>query len=131
MKLLKRYRWATAEMKRVVAELEASDKDVGELRGLCPCHVGWEVFEQNVSLVMRLLKHPNQLVRAHAMHILTDAAVMQNREELHYYVQPGDERIGERRASGFRSMSDRLEARRDRKIKKSKKNQRRSHSEDH
>jgi hypothetical protein len=113
-------------MKRAVAELEASDNEVGKLRELCPCHVGWEPFEQNVSVVMRLLKHPNQLVRAHAMHILGDAAVMQTKEELHYYLEPGEEKIGEKRASGFRSISERLEARRESRIRKSKKSYRRS-----
>ena len=124
---LKRYRRTTREMKRVAAEIEKSDKEVARLRDLCPCHVGFDVFEQNVSLVTRLLRHPNQVVRSHALHILNDAAVMQSKEELRNSLEPGEEKIGEKRASArYRSLAERVEARRDNRIRKGRKNRRRA-----
>ena len=90
------------------------------VRGLCPCHAGWEVFEQHVRDVLRTLKDPNRAVRAHALHVFDDAARMQMDADLRYSLVAGEERIGEKRAFHHRSIQDRIEARRDRRIKKHK-----------
>ncbi len=102
----KRYRYASDKVER---------RD--GVRALCPCHAGWEVFEQNVSVVRRLLKDRSQVVRADAQHVFEDAAQMQATEDLQYYLAAGEERIGEKRVLG-RSMEERLEARRYRKLRK-------------
>jgi len=52
--------------------------------------------------------------------VFEDAARMQSRGDLEYCVEAGEKKIGEKRASRFRSMEQRLEARRDRKISKRK-----------
>jgi hypothetical protein len=52
---------------------------------------------------------------------------MQSAADLRYSVEPGEERIGEKRALGYRSMAQRLEARRDRKVRKSKRRCQRDH----
>lgn len=90
------------------------------VRSLCPCHAGWDVFEQHVGLVYRLLRDPSHVVRAHALHVLEDAVRMQSAEDLRYYLEPGEEKIGEKRACYFRPMEERLEARRNRKMRKLK-----------
>ena len=56
----KRARWATPDIRRLVADLQVSDEVVRghTVRSLCPCHAGWEVFEQHVGLVFRLLRDP-------------------------------------------------------------------------
>ena len=117
--LKKSARWATADSKHSVADLEAPGEVVRGhgVRSLCPCHAGWEVFEQHVSDVLRLLGDRNKVVRAHALHVFEDAARMQATEDLSYYLVAGEERIGEKRALG-RSMEERLEARRNRKVRK-------------
>ena len=117
----KRARWATPDTKRAVEGLQESDEVVrgNAVRGFCPCHAGWEVFEQHVSDVLRLLRDPNRVVRAHALHVFEDAARMQGISELSYYLEPGEERIGEKRAR-HRSIEERLEARRERKSRRLK-----------
>jgi hypothetical protein len=117
----KRARWTKPDISGRLQESQSPNEVVrGDFaRALCPCHAGWELFEQHVGLVFRLLRDPSHVVRAHALHVLEDAARMQSAEELHYYLEAGEEKIGEKRAL-HRSMEERLEARRNRKLKKRK-----------
>jgi len=120
-------RWARPDIKDLVAGMrEPGDGVPGDsVRSLCPCHAGWEVFEQNVRVVLRHLKDPDRLVRADALHVFEDAARMQISEDLKYCVEAGETKIGEKRASArYRSIQERLEARRDRKIARHKRNRR-------
>ena len=119
----KRARWAAPDMERLLPDLQSPDEEArgDAVRGLCPCHAGWEAFEGHVSDVLRMLRDPSRGVRAQALHVLGDAARMQHAEELRYYLEAGEEKIGEKGASvRFRSMEERLEARRDRKVRKRK-----------
>jgi hypothetical protein len=113
----KQARWPTPDVRPLVNELQATDEVVrgNAVRGLCPCHVGWEVFEQHVDVLIRLLRDRSDVVRAHALHVFEDAVRMQSASDLQYYIEPGEERIGEKRACHFRPMEKRLEARRNRK----------------
>lgn len=117
----KRARWAKPDIKGRLQDSQSPDEVVrGDFaRALCPCHAGWELFEQHVGVVFRLLRDPSHVVRAHALHVFEDAARMQSAEELHYYLGPGEEKIGEKRAL-HRSREERLEARRNRKLRKRK-----------
>jgi len=90
------------------------------VRYLCPCHAGWELFEEHVGVLHRLLKDPSDVVRRHALHVFEDAARMQSRGDLEYCVEADEEKIGEKRTSCYRSMEQRFEARRARKISKRK-----------
>ena len=120
-------RWARPDIKDLVTRIQESDDGVGGdgVRSFCPCHAGWEAFEQNIRIVLRHLKNPNRLVRADALHVFEDAARMQIAEELKYYVEAGETKIGEKRASArYRSIQERLEARRNRKISRNKWNRR-------
>src|SRR5687767_4031736 len=93
-------RWAKPDIKDLVADAKASADVRGDgVRALWPCHAGWEVFEQNVSVVFRHLRDRSRIVRAQALHVFEDAVRMQLDAELRYYVEPGEERIGEKRAS--------------------------------
>lgn len=123
----KRARWARPDVRRLVADLQVSDEVVrgDAVRALCPCHAGSEVFEQHVGVVLRLLRDRSHVVRAHALHVFEDAARMQSTADLRCYLEAGEERIGEKRASSrFRSIEERLEARRNRKVRKRKKRRR-------
>jgi hypothetical protein len=62
-----------------------------------------------------------------ALHVFDDAAVMQSKEELKYYLEPGEEKIGEKRALHFRPLERRLEARANRKLERRRKRNRGSH----
>ena len=123
-------RWARPDVNDRLGDLKASDevRRGDGVRSFCPCHAGWEVFEQHVSEVMRLLKDRSRVVRAHALHVLEDAARMQSTADLSYSLDPGEAKLDEKRAcSRYRSMEDRLEARRDKRIRKHK---RRHHLQD-
>ena len=72
------------------------------VRSLCPCQVGWEVFEGHVGEVLRALKDSSRGVRAGALHVLSDAARMQHAGEIDYYVREAEELLRRKRASHFR-----------------------------
>src|SRR5687767_15723861 len=90
-------RWARPDIKDLVAGMrEPGDGVPGDsVRSLCPCHAGWEVFEQNVRVVLRHLKDPDRLVRADALHVFEDAARMQISEDLSNTLGAGERRLGE------------------------------------
>jgi hypothetical protein len=113
-------RWARPDIRRVEAELEVTDEALrgDAVRALCPCHAGWDLFEQHVGDVFRALRDPSRVVRRHALHVFEDAARMQSAGDLQYSIEPGEEKIREKRGRYFRSMEERLQARRDRKIRK-------------
>ena len=118
----KRARWAAPDIERLLPDLQSPDEEVrGEaVRALCPCHAGWEVFEGHVGDVLRLLRDRSRGVRAQALHVFEDAARMQSAADLRYHLEPGEGRIGEKRAARFRSIEERLEARRESKLRKRK-----------
>lgn len=79
------------------------------VRSLCPCHVGWEVFQVHVGEVLRALKDRSRDVRAGALHVLSDAARMQHVSEIDYDTQEAEELLRGKRASHFRSGEKRAE----------------------
>jgi len=115
-------RWARPDIETILGNLNVSDEAVrgDAVRYLCPCHAGWELFEEHVGVLHRLLKDPSDVVRRHALHVFEDAARMQSRGDLEYCVEADEEKIGEKRTSCYRSMEQRFEARRARKISKRK-----------
>jgi len=115
-------RWARPDIKTILGNLNVSDEAVrgDAVRYLCPCHAGWELFEEHVGVLHRLLQDPSDVVRRHALHVFEDAARMQSRGDLEYCVEADEEKIGEKRTSCYRSMEQRFEARRARKISKRK-----------
>lgn len=120
--VLKRERWPKPDIKRIEAGLQVTDEVMrgDAVRGLCPCHAGWDLFEQHVKDVNRALRDPSRAVRRHALHVFDDAARMQSVSDLQYSLEPGEEKIGERRARHYRSIEQRVQARRDRKLRKQK-----------
>ena len=123
----KRERWTCPDVKQIETDLQGTDEGLRSkaVGGLCPCHAGWEVFEKKVDTVIRSLRDPSRVVRRSALHVLDDAAVMQSREDLKYYLEPVEERMDEKRH--FRPMERRLEARAKRRIERRKKRNRTSH----
>jgi hypothetical protein len=123
----KRSRWATSNIEVLLPDLQSPD-EVGRrhtVRALCPCHAGWEAFEQHVGIVFRSLRDPSHIVRAHALHVFEDAARMMLAEDLRcYHLEAGEEKIGEKRCR-YRSIEQRLEARQNNRIRKLKRRRRR------
>ena len=113
-----------ADVEKPLPNLESADEEArgNAVRGLCPCHAGWEVFEGHVSDVLRMLKDPSRVVRAHALHVFEDAARMQLAADLSYYLEAGEERIV--RAGHFPSIVERLKAKGGRKGRRRKRQRR-------
>ena len=87
---------------------------------VCPCYAGWEAFEKNVRVVLSKLKAGTRSERAYALHVFDDAMRIQSKEDLESALEPGEYMLDEKRACHFRSMEERMEARRDRLIRRRK-----------
>lgn len=125
--VLKRARWAKPDIERAVTEAQVSDEVVrgSAVRTFCPCHAGWSAFEEHIDVVTRGLRDSSRIVRRNALHVFDDAARMQLAEDLRYCVEDGEEKIGEKRACArYRSMEQRLFARREKRNARSKKRSR-------
>ena len=79
------------------------------VRSLCPCHVGWEVFEGHVGEVLHALKDRSRGVRAQALHVFEDAARMQHVSEIDFYVQEAEERLRRKGFSRFRPTEKKID----------------------
>ena len=118
----KRSRWPLTDAESRLPDLKSPDEEArgDAVRAFCPCHAGWEAFESHVGEVLRAMRDPSRAVRAEALHVFHDAAKMHREAELAYFEEEGEERIGEKRARRFRSMAERLEARRDKRARRRK-----------
>ena len=116
----KRSRWAVTDVESCLPDLQSSDEEArgDAVCGLCPCHAGWDAFEAHVGEVLKKLRDPSRAVRARALHVFEDGAKMRSESDLSYYREEGEERIGEKRAQRFRSIEQRLEARRESRDRK-------------
>ena len=124
--VLKRSRWPKPDIERAVADSEVSEEVLrgDAVRAFCPCRAGWSDFEQHINLVTRGLRDPSRIVRRNALHVFEDAVRMQLAEDLQYYIEDGEEKLSEKRASAYRSMEQRLEARREKRNRRFKKRSR-------
>ena len=94
---------AEIDLERLLADLQSPDEDVrgDAVRSLCPCHAGWEVFEQHVLVVQRLMRDRSRAVRAQALHVFEDAARMQLARDINYFLQDVEEAARKKLASRF------------------------------
>lgn len=91
------------DLETLLPELQSPDEGVRARAAgsLCPCRVGWKLFEQHLHLLSRLMKDKSPAVRAHALHVFEDAARMQNLEEAEYRFQSVEERLQRKRGPRF------------------------------
>ncbi len=90
------------------------------MRSLCPCHNGWEVFEQYVNILSQLTKDSSAAVRADALHVFYDAVNIQSIEDAEYRFQSVEDNLRKKRAPLLRSEDAELEVRRSGRFKKRK-----------
>ena len=95
---------AVEDLERVLADLQSPEETVrGRAVGsLCPCHAGWQGFEQHMDVVARLKKDPSPSVRARALHVFADAAEMQSSGHPTNPREATNEMLRTKRASRFR-----------------------------
>ena len=85
---------------------------------LCPCRNDWKLFEQNVHIVSQLTKDTCPEIRAGALHILRDAALIQSIGDAEYRFQSVEDVLRKKRARLSRDEKGRLEVRRSGRFKK-------------
>lgn len=63
------------DLERVLAGLHSPDEVIRAqaVRSLCPCRVGYAIYECYAGEVKRLQKDPSELVRKAALHVEEDA----------------------------------------------------------
>jgi hypothetical protein len=106
----------------LLSDLQSSD-ELLRARGLgllCPCRNDWELFEQHVAIVSKLTKDSCPEIRAHALHILRDAALIQSIGDAEYRFQCVEEVLRKKRAPLSRGEEAPLEVRRSGRFKKRK-----------
>src|SRR5918997_1013385 len=111
---------AAVDVEQVLADMHSPDEEVRgrAVRELCPCHAGWETFEQHVGAVSRLTRDGSRAVRAHALHVFQDAAEMHSLGDPAHRLQFMEEMTRKKRASRFRPEEAEREARHKGKVKK-------------
>ncbi len=87
----------------LLSDLQSPDATVRAqaVRSLCPCHAGWEMFEQLFSIVSRLTRDGSPAVRAHALHVYEDALKIQSIEDSAHRLETVEEALCRKRASRF------------------------------
>ena len=98
----------------LLQHIKSSDEQIRAkaVRSLCPCHVGWQTFEQHLSVVLLLTHDPSPIVRANALHVFEDAGEMEGEGITTHPSMATNEMVRAKRASRFRSDPEELSARR-------------------
>lgn len=104
------------DFERFQAELRSPDAELRAraARQICPCRLGWEVFERCMEMVEPLRKDPSSEVRRAALHVFEDAFEMQSRGLPTTPQEITNEMVARRRASRWGDERDE-EAERDRR----------------
>lgn len=110
------------ERELLLADLQSPDEAVRNraLGALCPCRNDWELFEQHVKSISRLTKNSCRAIRLRALHIMTDAALLQSIGDAEYRFQSVEDLLRKKRARLSRGEAVQLEVRRSGRFKKRK-----------
>ena len=108
----------------LLSGLQSSDERVRvkALGSLCPCRNGWELFEQHVAIVSQLTKDSRPEIRALALHIFRDAALIQSIGDAEYRFQSVEDVLRKKRTPRSRGEEAQFEVRRSGRFKKRKGN---------
>ena len=112
----------TTDHELLLSEFQSPDEllRAKALGSVCPCRNGWELFEQHVNFVSRLTRAPSRAVRAGALHVFNDAALIQSIEDAEYRFQFVEDKLRKKRARLLRSGKAQIEVRRTGRFKKRK-----------
>jgi hypothetical protein len=110
------------DRQQLLADLRSPDEHVRAhaAASLCPCHRGWELFEDYVDIVSQLTRDSSAAVRAKALHVFDDAALIQSIGDAEYRFQSVEDRLRSKRAPRFGSDEVEVEVRRSDRFKKRK-----------
>ena len=70
------------DVNQIVADFKAPDEVTRgrAVRQVCPCRMGWEVFQDTMEDLSKMTKDPSPYVRAQALHVFEDAYGLQSME---------------------------------------------------
>jgi hypothetical protein len=70
------------DVNQIVADFKAPDEATRgkAVRQVCPCRMGWEVFQETMEPLKKMTKDPSPYVRAQALHVFEDAYGLQSME---------------------------------------------------
>ena len=113
---------ADVDRELLLSDLQSPDELVRAraLGSLCPCRNDWDLFEQHVHIVSQLTKDSCPAIRAGALHILRDAALIQSIGDAEYRFQSVEDVLRKKRALFSRGEEAQLEVRRSGRFKKRK-----------
>jgi hypothetical protein len=85
----------------LLSNLQSPDEfvRVEALGSLCPCRSDWELFEEHVKSISQLTKNKCRSIRARALHMLADAALLQSIEDAEYRFQTVEDVLRNKRPS--------------------------------
>ena len=111
---MRKKKCAAVELERLLLDLQAPDETVRAkaVRSLCPCHAGWEMFEQLFSVVSQLTQDSSPAVRAHALHVYEDAVKIQSIEDSAHRLEAIEEELRQKRATQFGDAEAKFEVKR-------------------
>jgi vesicle coat complex subunit len=66
------------DLDSILADLQSPDEvtRAKAVRSICPCRMGWDVFQQTMAFADQLRKDPSPIVRRAALHAFEDAYEM-------------------------------------------------------
>src|SRR5712692_9653247 len=70
------------DVNQIMADFKAPDEAARgkAVRQVCPCRMGWEIFQDTMEDLSKMTKDPSPYVRAQALHVFEDAYGMQSME---------------------------------------------------
>jgi hypothetical protein len=115
-------KFAEVDRELLLSDLQSPDEVVRAkaVGSLCPCHNGWEVFEQHANIVSHLTKDSSPAVRASALHVFEDAIHIQSIGDAEYRFQCVEDTLRKKRAPLLRGEETELGVRRSGRFKKRK-----------
>jgi hypothetical protein len=122
MRKKKRAACVAVDPERLLSDLQSPVETVRAkaIRSLCPCHAGWEAFEQLIGVVSRLTQDSSPAVRAHALHVYEDALKIQSIEDFGHRLETVEEKLRQKRASRFGDEEAEFEVNRSGMVKRRK-----------
>jgi hypothetical protein len=110
------------DLERLLLDLQSPDETVRTkaVGSLCPCHAGWERFEQLFSVVSQLTQDSSPAVRVRALHVYEDALKIQSIEDFGHRLEAVEEKLRQKRASRFGDEEAEFEVNRSGMVKRRK-----------
>lgn len=117
---MRKKKGAAVDLELLLLDLQSHDETIRAkaVRSLCPCHAGWETFEQLIGVVSRLTQDSPPVVRAHALHVYEDAVKIQSLEDSAHRLEAVEEALGRKRASQFGGGEEEFRVRRSGTVKR-------------